>query len=79
MYDIDGLMGAIGWYSTFSDMQAQYETIAAARAVSSRKFLSGDIIKINMSYGKAPKMKTTLDLQWASIWILALSGAAGAP
>jgi hypothetical protein len=49
------------------------------RSGSSRAILSGDILNIEMPFEKALKMKRMMDLQWALISILALSGATGAP
>jgi hypothetical protein len=54
--------------------------VSLAKSRSSRLVLSGDIIDIEMSYDNKPlKMNQMVDLQWALISILALSGAAGSP
>lgn len=41
--------------------------------------MSGDILKIKMPHDKAVKMNAMVDLQWAMVSLLTLSGAAGSP
>jgi hypothetical protein len=77
-----GLMQEIESYSRPADTPVSIRSggrISIARSGSSRAVLSGDILNIEMPFEKALKMKKMMDLQWALISILALSGAAGAP
>jgi hypothetical protein len=53
--------------------------VSITRSGSSRVVLSGDIINIEMPFEKALKVKRMMDLLWALISVLALSGTAGSP
>lgn len=75
--DGKGIKSFIKRHATLSE--AYNETIAASKVEPARRVLSGDHIKITMGHEEAKKMKKMIDLQWAIISILALSGAAGAP
>lgn len=53
--------------------------VSCADAISSRQLHSGRVIEISMDTKDAHKMKSMIDLQWATIQIAVLAGAAGSP
>lgn len=81
--DVESELQRIAIYSRLPEQQTDSNEgigiVSVAKPMSRRRVLSGDIIKIQLLFEDAKKMRQMVDLQWAMVKILTLAGAAGSP
>ncbi len=63
----------------YSEAEGAATRIGAFNIITGRRLQSGHTFELSMKREDAPKMKQMVDLQWASIQLATMSGAAGQP